>query len=219
MRLKVDRDGNARLTIPRTYSELQVRQFLQEQQGWLERAVSAMKKRREVECSMLEHRFEAGETFVFLGRPYVLILDEKSNVTQVEEKQNELIVHSKSSLSKSQIQRLLNAWLSNKFMALVHALLDKWMGIMKETPLSEVRYRRMKSQWGSMQPARRILCLNTKLAFSPESCLEMIIVHELCHLKEASHNARFHALMAFYLPDYKERGQVLRDFFRNGMND
>lgn len=219
MRLKVDREGNARLTIPRTFTESQVRQFLQKQQGWLERAVNAMKKRRETEYSMVKHRFETGETFVFLGRSYKLKIDEESNVTQVEERGEQLIVHAKSSLSKSQVQQLLNAWFSNKFNALVHALLVKWMNIMKEAPLSEIRFRRMKSQWGSMQPARRILCLNTNLAFSPEPCIEMIIVHELCHLKEASHNARFHALMAYYLPDYKERGKALRDFFRNGLND
>ena len=218
MRLRVDRDGNAKLTIPRTFSESQILQFLREKEEWLERAVNAMKKRRETECSMIKHRFESGETFVFLGRFYKLKIDENSSATQVEERGDELIVHGQSSLSKSQVQRLLNAWFSNKFNALVHALLAKWMNIMKDAPLSEIRCRRMKSQWGSMQPARRILCLNTNLAFCPESCIEMIIVHELCHLKEASHNARFHALMAYYLPDYKERGQALREFFRNGLN-
>ena len=40
MRLRVDRDGNAKLTIPRTFSESQILQFLREKEEWLERAVN-----------------------------------------------------------------------------------------------------------------------------------------------------------------------------------
>ena len=37
---------------------------------------------------------------------------------------------------------------------------------------------------------------------SPE-CLEYIVVHELVHLIEASHNSRFKALMDHFYPDWR----------------
>ncbi|MCR5512743.1 MAG: M48 family metallopeptidase [Prevotella sp.] len=38
----------------------------------------------------------------------------------------------------------------------------------------------------------------------PEWCVEHIVVHELCHLLEPSHNARFHTLMDKYFPRWRE---------------
>lgn len=214
--LRVDRNGNAKMTIPRVCSEAHVNRFLKEKQAWLERAVNKMKERSKTEKALLEHRFEPGETFVVFGRIYTLIFEEHVGVSRVEERANLLVICSAKSLAIMQKRKLINAWISRKLYEKVDTLLKKWLAIMDEAPLAYVRYRRMKSRWGSMSPTQRVMCLNTKLAFSPEDCLEMVVVHELCHLKEPSHNARFHMLMAHYLPDYKETDAKLREFFCKG---
>lgn len=41
-------------------------------------------------------------------------------------------------------------------------------------------------------------------------CLEYVVVHELVHMLEPSHNARFKALMSEFLPDWKQRQKRLR---------
>ena len=81
---------------------------------------------------------------------------------------------------------------------------------MNEAPLNEIRLKNMVSRWGSMKPQQRIVCFNLRMIFYPIEAIEQVVVHELCHLKEPSHNARFHALMAHYLPDYKQRKLLLR---------
>ena len=49
----------------------------------------------------------------------------------------------------------------------------------------------MKTRWGSCTPTARSIRLNTELARKPPVCLEYILVHELLHLLEPTHNRRF----------------------------
>ncbi len=58
----------------------------------------------------------------------------------------------------------------------------------------------MKTQWDSCNPVRRTIRLNTDLAKKPPECLEYVVAHELAHLIEPSHNARFVAAMNLFLP-------------------
>ncbi len=69
--------------------------------------------------------------------------------------------------------------------------------------------RDMKSRWGSCSVQKRTIRINLQLAKKPEECVEYVVVHELTHLLEASHNERFHAYMKQFLPDYKERKKLL----------
>jgi len=63
--------------------------------------------------------------------------------------------------------------------------------------------RRMKTRWGSCTPSARTIRLNTELATKPPALLEYIVLHELVHLLEPSHNARFKALMDRHMPDWR----------------
>jgi hypothetical protein len=47
--------------------------------------------------------------------------------------------------------------------------------------------------------------LNTELAKKPKECLEYIVVHEMTHLLEPTHNARFLALMDQFMPNWRLR--------------
>ena len=68
----------------------------------------------------------------------------------------------------------------------------------------------MKSRWGSCTPATRAIRINTNLAAYPPACLEFVVAHELVHLMEPSHNARFHALLDVYCPRNRETSALLR---------
>jgi predicted metal-dependent hydrolase len=51
--------------------------------------------------------------------------------------------------------------------------------------------------------------LNTDLAKKPRECLEYIVVHEMVHLLEPTHNSRFVALMDRFMPNWTEQRQAL----------
>ena len=75
--------------------------------------------------------------------------------------------------------------------------------------LSGLFVQRMRTRWGSCNSAAGTIRLNTDLAKKPRECLEYILVHELAHLKEPTHNARFVALMDRHLPGWPHRRDLL----------
>ena len=70
--------------------------------------------------------------------------------------------------------------------------------------------RDMKTRWGSCTPATGAIRVNTRLAAYPPTCLDYVVAHELTHLAEPSHDARFHALLARAYPDEKLARALLR---------
>jgi predicted metal-dependent hydrolase len=74
---------------------------------------------------------------------------------------------------------------------------------------TSVTVKVMKSRWGSCNVKTGALCFALDLVTKPEPCIESVVVHELNHLLETGHTPRFHALMAHWLPDYKERTKIL----------
>ena len=58
------------------------------------------------------------------------------------------------------------------------------------------------------------LNFNLLLAKVPSECAEYVVVHELTHLLEPSHNARFWSLMEYYLPESKSCVNNLLAFLR-----
>lgn len=87
-------------------------------------------------------------------------------------------------------------------------LITKWearLGVKVE----RVFVQRMKTKWGSCNHQARHIRLNTDLAKKPADCLEYLIVHELAHLLEPTHNARFVALMNQHMPKWRSHQDSL----------
>lgn len=70
--------------------------------------------------------------------------------------------------------------------------------------------RDMKTRWGSCTPRTGAIRINTRLAAYPPCCLDYVVAHELTHLAEPSHNARFHELLASAYPDEAAARALLR---------
>jgi predicted metal-dependent hydrolase len=73
----------------------------------------------------------------------------------------------------------------------------------------EIRVKRMKTRWGSCGP-RNDININWLLALAPESVLEYVVVHELCHIAQRNHSKAFWSLLARHLPRYAEERRWLK---------
>ncbi|HET7044519.1 MAG TPA: SprT family zinc-dependent metalloprotease [Gaiellaceae bacterium] len=85
----------------------------------------------------------------------------------------------------------------------------------REAPLLGVAYARIRiadqrSRWGSCS-SRGTLSFNWRLALAPAAVLDYVVVHELCHLREPNHSARFWALVEAARPGYREPRRWLRE--------
>ncbi len=67
----------------------------------------------------------------------------------------------------------------------------------------------MKTKWGSCNIGAERIWLNLELAKKPLECLEYILVHELVHLLERKHNERFLSHMDKFMPNWRERRDLL----------
>lgn len=71
--------------------------------------------------------------------------------------------------------------------------------------------RVMKTRWGSCTPKTGAIRINARLAAYPPECLEFVVAHELVHLLEPSHNARFHTLLDEFCPGNRHPAKLLRE--------
>ena len=93
------------------------------------------------------------------------------------------------------------AWYRDLVRNTVMPLIEKWEPILG-VKVEQMNIRRMRTRWGSCTPSRRIIRLNSELAKKVPECLEYVVVHELTHLLEPSHNARFISLMDQFMPHW-----------------
>ena len=80
---------------------------------------------------------------------------------------------------------------------------------MAVTPTS-VKINNATTRWGSCS-AKKSLNFSWRLIMADEEVIDYVVVHELAHLIEMNHSARFWAVVELTLPDYKERKTRLKE--------
>lgn len=90
-----------------------------------------------------------------------------------------------------------------KLQALIAPMIEHYATLMGVRPTSVV-YKPTISRWGQCNIKTRSICISTYVLLLPNWCIEHVVVHELCHLLEPSHNARFHALLTQFFPRWRE---------------
>ena len=97
--------------------------------------------------------------------------------------------------------------------ALVEPMVEQHAREMGVKP-STIYYKPTISRWGQCNVRKRSICISAYVLLLPEWCVEHVVVHELCHLLEPSHNARFHSLMDKYFPRWREARRETRRICR-----
>lgn len=155
-------------------------------------------------CSSLE----AGDLIPFLDKTLTLNIHvghTRSRIIMENEVLHCLLPADTSAEAKL---HLLNTWYRRQFLALLPELIAKWEPIIG-VKVASFGVKLMKTRWGSCNTRARRIWLNLNLIKKPLVCIEYVLVHELVHLLEASHNARFYALMTKFMPDWQAHQNVL----------
>ena len=69
---------------------------------------------------------------------------------------------------------------------------------------SAVKISSANTRWGSCS-GKRSISYSWRLMMAEEDVMDYVVVHELAHIKEMNHSARFWAVVKEILPDYKGR--------------
>lgn len=200
--------GRIHVSAPLHYDDEQITAFVRTKIPWIARHFERFELHRQV----AELRYVSGEIHFLEGKAYQLNVISTASVNKVCIREDRYIdLYEKPGTAPWHRPLMLQAWYGIRLKVRSQPLLAKWEGCIG-AKYSECGIKQMKTRWGSCNINARRIWLNLELAKRPDESLEYIIVHELMHLLEKGHNARFHALMDKHLPDWRERKHRLDHF-------
>ena len=74
----------------------------------------------------------------------------------------------------------------------------------------ELKFRKMKSRWGSCNYSRGTITLSTNLIYCTKEQIYYVIVHEYSHLLVHNHSREFYDIVSRFVPDYKQIRKEMR---------
>ena len=154
-------------------------------------------------------RFVNGESHRYLGRQYRLRAERGAH-DSVKCRRGYFRVTSRGEPSPERSKRMLDRWYYDHAERIFRDRLEACHERARREgiPRPALKIRRMQKRWGSCSPDGRIT-LNLELIKAPKDCIDYVIMHELCHLKEAHHGPRFWALLGRVMPDFEVRRKQL----------
>ena len=197
-------DGAVRVSAPLRMQLDTIRVFAISRLAWIkQQQVRLRAQQRETPREYIDR-----ESHYVWGKRYLLKVVEAEAAPTIELKHSRIILRVRPGAEEAARQAIVAHWYREQIRATVPALIAKWetaMGV----KVGRVFVQKMKTKWGSCNPAARSIRLNTDLAKKPLQCLEYIVLHELVHLLERHHNERFTGLMNRHMPDWPQRRQLL----------
>lgn len=196
--------GQVRISAPRRMPLKDIHAFVLSKLGWIRKHQERMVAReRKTPCKYLDM-----EVHYLWGRPYHLKVIEKEQVPSLKLDQSCMILTVRLCSDEEKRREIVEQWCRDEIRKAVLPLIAKWEPVMGVN-IGKVFVRRMKTKWGSCNTKTRAIRLNTDLARKPPELLEYILIHEMAHLLEPTHNGRFKALMDQFLPEWREHRKNL----------
>ncbi len=191
--------GQVRISAPMRMSLDAIRAFALTKLGWIRQQ---QRKINEQEREPAREFLDRESHYVW-GKRYLLKIVESTDSQGIELTQRELILRVRPGTTKLRMAAILESWYRNQIKEVVPELIEKWAAILG-VKVDRVFIQQMKTRWGGCNPDTGIIRLNTELARKPTEYLEYVVIHELVHLIEPTHNARFIMLMDQSLPNWRQ---------------
>ncbi len=200
--IHVEPDGRVLVDAPESASDRQVRAAVAVRARWIHGHVAAVRQRL---AQVLPREYVSGESLLYLGRRYRLKVVPGTASPPGVRLRGGYVEVAVERRSPTLVRTALNAWYRAKAKALLSARVEELAATLRwvRTP-PPVRFQAMKVQWGSCSPAGR-LTLNPHLVKAPRECIDYVLLHELCHLREHNHSRRFYRMLDMHMPRWQRR--------------
>lgn len=193
------------LKCPNSYPEEKVETFLQRKWHWLEKQIKELKKYQK---KQEEKEYISGESFLYLGRQYKLIVQKGENDAVRLENGRILVEVAGDPNHKERNKIPLESW----YLARAEKVFtEQYKKVLKNFDydfVPELSLRKMEKRWGSFLSQKKIL-LNPDLIKASKDSIDYVITHELCHMTHKNHSPIFFKLLSSKMPDWKERKEKL----------
>ncbi|UWP97801.1 M48 family metallopeptidase [Aliiroseovarius crassostreae] len=150
-------------------------------------------------------RYVSGEThFVFGNARRLQVNSGDARRHRIELPPGDRLVFSVPKDS-NQIQRAawLEGWYRTELKEKVKPRIEKWV---QRLGVAVPRWgvRRMKTKWGSCNPEKSIIWVNSELAKKPLICLDYVILHEMAHFISPRHDEEFIRVLDLHMPNWRQ---------------
>ncbi|MEM8722056.1 MAG: SprT family zinc-dependent metalloprotease [Cyanobacteria bacterium P01_G01_bin.39] len=191
--------GEVRLICPRQLSDQAIYQFVAAKTDWIKRKQVKV----QAQPPQTEYQYISGESHFFKGDRYRLKVIYNKAKPKVILNQSQLILYVYYGSILEQRSQVLLSWYRQQLKAELPRLIAKWSAIIG-VQVNDWGVKRMKTRWGTCNIQARRIWLNLELIKRPPHCLEYVVVHELVHLLERKHNARFWSYMTQFMPNWQQ---------------
>jgi len=198
-------DGRVRISAPSRTNLDTIRVFAISKLGWIKQ----QQKKFQQQAREAPREYLDRESHYVWGKRYLLEVSESNGAPSVELQHSQLLLRVRPGTTVVKKQAIMEAWYREQMKQAVPSFVAKWEPLMG-VKVARFFVQRMKTRWGSCNYRAGNIRLNTDLAKKPRECLEYVVVHEMTHLLEPTHNTRFFALMDQFMPKWQ--------FYRDQLN-
>jgi predicted metal-dependent hydrolase len=193
--MEVHLDG---LTVraPRWVTLRDIEHALSERAGWIVRSLDEWRTRRR---DVMPREWKAGEPIVFRGEALALALHESPRTSVAADLFHVTVRHPRAH-DAAEVAACVADWLKEQASTLVVARVSAYVRRIAAAP-PRVRLSNARSEWGSCN-AKGEIRLNWRLVQLPPLLAEYVVAHEVAHMVELNHSARFWAVVESLLPGH-----------------
>ena len=198
--ITIDRDSKVIVNAPKQLTDQEIEKYIYKKREWIWEKLAIKKS---ISQESIQKKFVSGESFSYLGRRYRLQIVKGNN--ELKLKNGWFILGDKKQIKAKEI---LKAWYIKH---LKNKIDERLEDICKNTNITKPEFKIMELgfRWGSCTK-EGVLNFNYKIAMAPLGVIDYIIVHELSHLEEHTHNEKFWKKVSKIMPNYLEKKEWLR---------
>lgn len=199
--LKITQDGLI-VHAPKRIAQYQLETILQQKSGWI------LKKLKSLQQQQLPAlQWQDGEQLLLLGNQVTLAIKHDTRSRTVSHSPG-ILELALPNPEKTAVSRKVLQWYKKQALDDFGRRLEIFSAKLG-VPTPKLLISSARTRWGSCNSKREVR-LNWRLLQAPPHLINYVICHELAHLKEMNHSARFWAVVASIYPDYKSAEKELK---------
>lgn len=216
IRINVRHDGVVEVEAPQDASREDILRAVQKRARWVHEHVTSARMRF---AHVLPREYVSGEQIIYLGRRYSLKVRKVPRAERSVKLRGSLLNVAHHDVSREAVRARVRAWYrvrARDYFAGRIAIVAKRLPWPQSVPA--FRLLEMKTRWGTCA-AGGTLTLNPFLVRAPRECIDYVITHELCHLREHNHSPEFFRLLSRALPKWERTKAELDQMAELLLND
>ncbi|MEE9338709.1 MAG: SprT family zinc-dependent metalloprotease [Methylococcaceae bacterium] len=191
-------NGRVKVSAPKSMPLDTLRVFVISKLTWIRKQQQKLQAQaREAARDYIER-----ESHYFRGERYLLKIIEHNHSPKIVLDHQAITLYIRPNTLAEKRASILNDWYRGQLKQQIPELITKHEKLMGVS-VKEFGVKKMKTKWGTCNPIAQRIWLNLELAKKPPELLEYVVVHEMVHLLERSHNRRFILLMDKFMPKWK----------------